>query len=141
VYVVVHDGRNQAIQKSVTAESTDEQVLSNPLRFEHLDDVAPDGKYLVGSVPVAGDDKPIQVAATTAEELYGRISPDGHWIAYSSESGISEIYIQAFPPAGTKVLVSRNRGTWAVWRRDGKELFYVSADSNLMAFMYPPIPT
>jgi Tol biopolymer transport system component len=62
-------------------------------------------------------------------------SPDGHWIAYTSnESGVSEIYVVAFPPLnGEKWLVSRGGGVQPRWRRDGKELFYISPDSQMMA--------
>jgi serine/threonine protein kinase len=142
VYLVrVRDGKDRIVQKSVTAEGNEEQVLYSPAPLGHLDDLAPDGKYAVVStitgqtnrdviaVPLEGAEKPIKIAATSAQEIYGRISPDGHWIAYSSdESGVSEVYVQAYPRAGSKTLVSRNGGTWPVWRRDGKELFYTSAD-------------
>jgi eukaryotic-like serine/threonine-protein kinase len=64
-------------------------------------------------------------------------SPDATWIAYASdESGRSEIYVQPFPvPAGggSKISVSRDGGNQPRWRRDGKELFYLSFDGKLMA--------
>jgi serine/threonine protein kinase/Tol biopolymer transport system component len=75
----------------------------------------------------------------------GRFSPDGHWIAYSSnESGRPEIYLRPFEPSsatkasdakGTpapfKIPVSKDGGTDPRWR--GKELFYRSSDGNVMA--------
>ena len=62
-----------------------------------------------------------------------QISPNGRWIAYvSPESGRYEIYVQSFPPSGDKWQVSKSGGRYPVWRRDGKELFYI-AGSNLMA--------
>jgi Tol biopolymer transport system component/predicted Ser/Thr protein kinase len=70
---------------------------------------------------------------TPFDETNGRLSPDGKWIAYSSnESGRYEIYVQAFPATGVKSLVSSNSGTHPVWRGDGRELFYVAADGRLM---------
>jgi Tol biopolymer transport system component len=56
-------------------------------------------------------------------------SPDGRWIAYqSNESGNDEVYVQPFPGPGSKVLVSTQGGTEAVWSRDGRELFYRSGN-------------
>jgi serine/threonine protein kinase len=61
-------------------------------------------------------------------------SPDGKWIAYSSnESGRWEIYVTSFPDAHGKWQVSNAGGNQARWRTDGKELFYLSADSKIMA--------
>jgi serine/threonine-protein kinase len=52
-------------------------------------------------------------------------SPDGHWMAYrSNESGRDEIYVQRYPAAGQKWLVSTDSGTNPIWRGDGRELFY-----------------
>lgn len=76
------------------------------------------------------------------------ISPNGRWIAYSSnESGKDEIYVAAFVPptvdaaaqpaspgvAGGKQRISTAGGTDPVWRRDGSELFYIAPGNTLMA--------
>ena len=68
-------------------------------------------------------------------EDQGQFSPDGHWLAYTSNvSGPSEIYVIPFPPTvGAKWLVSRGGGVQPRWRRDGKELFYISPDSKMMS--------
>lgn len=80
---------------------------------------------------------PAPFANTEFNESAGQFSPDTHWIAYASdESGRSEIYVQPFPvPAGggSKTSVSRDGGNQPRWRRDGKELFYLSFDGKLMA--------
>ena len=63
-----------------------------------------------------------------------QFSPDGKWIAYSSsETGNSEIYVSPFPNADSKWQVSRGGGQEPRWRRDGKELFYLSAEGKMMA--------
>jgi serine/threonine-protein kinase len=56
------------------------------------------------------------------------ISPNGHWIAYTSrESGQEEIYALPFPgPGGTKYRISTDGGTEPVWSRNGLVLFYRS---------------
>jgi dipeptidyl aminopeptidase/acylaminoacyl peptidase len=63
-----------------------------------------------------------------------QFSPDGRWIAYQSdESGRVEIYVQPFLRAGRKVRVSGSGGVQVRWRRDGKELFFLASDNQLMA--------
>jgi Tol biopolymer transport system component len=70
---------------------------------------------------------------TTASEACGQFSPDGKWVAYTSdESGREQIYVQAFPE-GPKSQISKNGGVQPRWRGDGKELFYRSADQSVMA--------
>jgi Tol biopolymer transport system component len=64
----------------------------------------------------------------------GQISPDGKWVAYASnESGDWEIYATTFPGAQGKWQISRGTGREPRWRGDGKELYYLSPDSTLMA--------
>ncbi len=65
-----------------------------------------------------------------------RLSPDGRWLAYfSSESGTNEIYVQRFPEADGRWMVSSDgddRGAyWPTWGDDGRELFYTTGDSVL----------
>ena len=60
------------------------------------------------------------------------ISPDGRWLAYiSDESGQSEIYVQPFPEAGQKWLISTGGGIEPMWSPDGRELFYRTADQMM----------
>lgn len=90
-------------------------------------------------VPVAGDRavaerKPSPFVDTTFLATTGQFSPDGRWIAYSStESGRGEVYVAPFPGPGGKWQISPAGGAFPRWRRDGKELFYLALDGNLMA--------
>lgn len=64
----------------------------------------------------------------------GRFSPDGKWLAYSSnESGRWEVYVTSFPEPHGKWQVSTGGGDEPKWRGDGKELFYLSNDFKMMA--------
>jgi len=64
----------------------------------------------------------------------GQFSPDGKWVAYSSnESGRWEVYVTSFPEAHGKWQVSNAGGDQPRWRSDGKELFYLAPDSRMMA--------
>ena len=111
---------------------------------------SPDGRYLIYAQifpdrgadllalpvePLAANPQPMVLSQTTGNEDQGQFSPDGHWVAYTSnESGLSEIYVIPFPPTpnGGKWLVSKGGGVMPRWRRDGKELFYVSPDWKMM---------
>jgi len=88
------------------------------------------------AIPMDGERKPFVVVQTPANENQGQFSPDGRWVAYTSnESGLSEIYVIPFPPSqgGGRWRVSSGGGVMPRWRRDGKELFYISPDSQMMA--------
>ena len=63
-----------------------------------------------------------------------QFSPDGKWVAYSSnESGRWEVYVTSFPDARGKWQVSTNGGEQPRWRGDGKEIYFLSPDAKLMA--------
>jgi hypothetical protein len=88
------------------------------------------------------DRKPIPLLRTKFNESSGRFSPDGRWIAYTSdESGRDEIYIRAFSSGSAqgswdatgKWLISTDGGTEPRWRGDGKELFYVASDGKVLS--------
>jgi serine/threonine-protein kinase len=116
----------------------------------------PDGKRLafnslggnsqIWTVPL--DDQGGQLKAGTPEQFLKSsfqdqapsFSPDGRWLAYSSnESGRREVYVRAFPPPssgqGGKWQVSNSGGTYPQWSRTGHELVYQSGD-QLMTVGY-----
>jgi Tol biopolymer transport system component len=89
-------------------------------------------------LPLEGDHKPTPFVQTEFNESEATFSPDGDWIAYTSdESGKPEVYIQ--PVVATlsghaaKRSISEGGGAWPKWRRDGKELFYLALDGKLMS--------
>jgi Tol biopolymer transport system component len=64
-------------------------------------------------------------------------SPDGRWLAYSSdESGNSEVYVRPFPGPGGKWQVSNGGGLLPRWSRRSKEFFYRTTDSKIMFATY-----
>jgi hypothetical protein len=110
------------------------------------EDWSSDGKWIVYSqtgqktandlwlLPMSGDRKPVPYLQTPFDEVNARFSPDGKWIAYqSNESGQFHVYVQTVPLSGAKYQISTSGGNSPRWRRDGRELFYVSADQKLMA--------
>jgi serine/threonine protein kinase/Tol biopolymer transport system component len=62
-----------------------------------------------------------------------QFSPDGRWVVYvSDESGREEIYVRPYRGATSPFVVSRDGGTYPLWSRDGREIFYRQGDA-LMA--------
>jgi Tol biopolymer transport system component len=91
-------------------------------------------RYDLWAWPLDGSTKSFPIAQTDADDRDGAFSPDGKWVAFESdESGRFEIYVQRFPGPGTKWPISTNGGAQVQWSRDGKELFYVALDGQLMA--------
>ncbi|HZF68167.1 MAG TPA: protein kinase, partial [Gemmatirosa sp.] len=72
-------------------------------------------------------------AATSSDETAARVSPDGRWVAYTSDaSGRGEVYLDSYRRPGRPVAVSSWGGIHPVWRGDGRELYYWS-DGALVA--------
>jgi Tol biopolymer transport system component len=86
------------------------------------------------ALPMDGNAKPQPVTTTQYDEQDGRIAPDSQWVAFSSdESGQMEVYVAQFPSGAGKLRISASGGTHPRWRRDGRELFFLSTDGQLMA--------
>ena len=86
-----------------------------------------------------GAQKPVTIAATGYPDQ-ARFSPDGHWIAYNAfESGTfagteqCQIYVSAYPPNGDPQRITTRGGVQPMWRADGRELYYLDPEGNLMA--------
>jgi hypothetical protein len=71
---------------------------------------------------------------TPQDEGNAQFSPDGKWIAHTSdETGRYEVFVVPFPSLGGKLQVSTRGGTEPRWRADGKELFYFDHQNFLTA--------
>jgi hypothetical protein len=128
------------------SDDKEELVFKEEARSILLNDWSGDRQYIVYRktgektasdlwlLPLSGDRQPKPYLATQFAEDWGKVSPDGRWLVYqSTESGRFEVYVQAFPEPGRKVIVSKGGGTLPRWRRDGRELYYVAPDDKLMA--------
>jgi Tol biopolymer transport system component len=72
--------------------------------------------------------------ASPFSEALAKFSPDGKWIAYvSDEAQQRQVFVQSFPGGAVKIQISTAGGNEPEWRRDGKELFYLTTDGTLMA--------
>jgi Tol biopolymer transport system component/predicted Ser/Thr protein kinase len=85
-------------------------------------------------VALSGETKPEILFQSEFDKDEPHVSPDGRWIAYNSnESGRWEVYVASFPGFTGRRQVSNAGGVQALWRGDGKELFYLSLEGKLMA--------
>lgn len=80
------------------------------------------------------DRKPIPFLRSEFDDLYGQLSPDSHWMAFTSDrSGRREVYVRPFPAGESEWTMSSAGGEAPRWSGDGKELFFEAADGKLMA--------
>jgi hypothetical protein len=85
-------------------------------------------------LPLSGDHQPTPLLGTDFDELQAQFSTDGKWISYTSnESGRYEVYVQPFPPTGSRLQISTEGGTDGRWRGDSGEIFYIAPDNILMS--------
>jgi Tol biopolymer transport system component len=91
-------------------------------------------KYKVAALPLNGTQDSSFVLKSEYVEGDGTLSPDGKWLAYTSnESGSWDVYVQPYPSLDHKWRISPDGGSRPQWRRDSRELFYVGPDQQLMA--------
>ena len=84
-------------------------------------------------LPLSGSRMASPFLRAAFSESQGKLSPDGRWLAYeSAETGAPNIYVQTFPGKESKWQISAEGGTRPVWRRDGRELFYIGTDNKMM---------
>jgi Tol biopolymer transport system component len=79
--------------------------------------------------------KPLPTGDIEFRKDQSQLSPDGSLIAYNSDraGGRQEIYVGLFPSFRGTIQVSSQGGVQPLWSSDGKELFYVALDKNLMS--------
>jgi serine/threonine protein kinase/Tol biopolymer transport system component len=133
-------------RKAVHSSGDDELLLQSSIN-KNPTDWSPDGRYLlfeqrelaqrgrseIGVLPLFGDRKPFVLAVSQAGGRGAVFHPNGHWVAYTSnETGRDEVYVTSFPQPGGLRQISPAGGESPTWGRDGKELFYLSPDFQLM---------
>jgi Tol biopolymer transport system component len=149
-------GNSRLHQKLASGEGDEEELLhaSSSGASVKASAWSPDGRFLL-YVTVADrttrwdlwvlqhdNPKPVPFVRTAFDEIEGRFSPDGRWVAYvSNQSGLNEVYVRGFTTdfssgsasAGGTTLVSQGGGTAPRWRGDGRELFYLAPNGKMMA--------
>jgi Tol biopolymer transport system component len=133
-------------QKLASGAGAEEPLFQSSALFKNLSQWSPDGRYLVFTqpdaatgwdlwlLPVEGDRKPVPYLRSPFNEQSGYLSPDGRWMAYSSdESGKLEVYVQSFPTPGSKYQVSTSGGFAGTWSKDGKEMIIAGTDGTILS--------
>lgn len=151
-------GQFNLYQKVASGAGNEDRLLQSDLP-KYPDDWSRDGRFLLYSVvdpktkydlwvlALSGERKPVKFLATEFNENQAEFSPDGRWVAYTSdESGGPEVYVRPFTDAvgkdvGGKWQVSKGGGSQARWRRDGREIFYRNRAGQLMAVAVSANPT
>jgi Tol biopolymer transport system component len=106
-------------------------------------EVSPETGYDLNTMPLETDTaglrpgKPEPFLKTPANERNGEFSPDGRWLAYTSdESGTYQIYVRSFPDKGGKWQISNNGGLFPKFAGNGRNLFYRTDDNQVMVAAY-----
>jgi serine/threonine protein kinase len=146
VFTSDREGAGNLYQKSASGAGNEELLFKSSNQRKWPGDWSRDGRFLICTsrspttkddlwvLPMTGDQKPFLYLQSPYNEDLPRFSPDGHFVAYTSdEHGRWEVYVQTFPASGGKWVVSANGGAQPRWRRDGKELFFIAPDRKLMA--------
>ena len=136
-------------QKLASGAADDEQLLEgafNPTSW------SVDGQYLaynrspagglsdIRVLPMSGDPKEIALVQRGSTDQNASFAPNGRWVVYTStESGQSDVYMQPFPPTGSRWQVSRKGGNWPTWSADGTEVFFFTADGTMMSAAIDPL--
>jgi serine/threonine-protein kinase len=131
----------------------DEVLLHESTSFGLSSDWSRDGMFVLRAlvdpqtrgdiwvVPLSNGAKAFPYLNNDYNEAQPRLSPNGRWLAYVTDRlGHFEVYVDAFSADASKTPAAR--GTWPissgggtrpVWSRDGKQLFFISADRKMMA--------
>ncbi len=145
VFMSDRNGQPELFWQAADGSGTAERLLTmdDAVITIYPYDWSPDGSTLfitavfpetgtdIGMVSVDGSGTWEPLLATAAVELAPAISPDGRWLAYSSnESGQMEVYVQRFPEMVDRRQISVGGGRRAQWSADGRELVYERAPSG-----------
>jgi len=136
-------GNRDLYEKAASGLGESEPVFESTNQQKNVDDWSPDGRYIVYDItaapvslwilPLFGDRNPLPFVQNIYNARQARFSPNSRYVAYTSdETGLFEIYVQTFPEQGGKWQVSTGGGRDPEWRRDGKELYFLSG-AKLMA--------
>jgi serine/threonine-protein kinase len=107
-------------------------------------EVIPETGFDIWMLPLEGDDqdhpkagKPEPLLRTPVNERDPAFSPDGRWLAYTSdESGAFEVYVRPSTGQGSKWRISAEGGEFPIWSQRQRELFYQTSDNRIMVVPY-----
>jgi len=144
---IVFSYGSKLMLKPATQGGQEAELLNTTSYWAKPSDWSRDGKYLLLEAQASRESTSSDIwlydfneksakpwLATKFNESQARFSPDGVWVAYSSNAnGSVEVYIRPFKGEGKEVPVSSSGGRYPTWRKDNRELFYLSPKDELMA--------
>ena len=143
VFASDRDGRYDLYTLAVGG-SQPEQLLHASERVKVPCSISPDGRTLlfqeqsretgwdILAIPLAGEPTPRPFVSPASDEGLDSFSPDGRWVAYSSnESGHLEVFVAPFPGPGRRWQISTRGGYWPYWRADGREIVYLDTGGTI----------
>jgi serine/threonine-protein kinase len=113
-------------------------------RWLAFSELGPEGVLGLWTAPVESDGRGLQAGkpevffAQAPFNIHNaRFSPDGRWLAYSSnESATDQVYVRAFPDRGGKWQISKDGGMYPIFSPNGRELFFRNLDNQVMVAAY-----
>jgi Tol biopolymer transport system component len=154
VFASNRSGVMDLYQKQISGSEPERQILKSEKRkiptdwsrdgqFVVFQQEDPKTKWDLWLLPMTGEQKPVPVLQSEFNETQGALSPDGKWLAYTSdETGSEQVYVQQIAgrsatgidkTSTSKRRISADGGRDPRWRADGKELFYLSGARKVMS--------
>jgi len=143
LFCLLSDSGSELVERTIGADAGSVILKSDHLIYPR--DWSRDGRIVlydsyetgmsnIWVLPLFADRKPVPFRRSPASEMGAQFSPDDRFVAFTSNtSGRDEVYVAPFGSSGSTQIVSSAGGRAARWRRDGKELFYLSIADELMA--------
>ena len=142
LYALYNDSDWELVERTIGADSDRVVLKTGPQAYPRdwsrdgrhlLYDTVEAGRSTIRVVPLSGDRKPVPFRRSAAAEWAGQFSPDGRFVAFTSNtSGRDEVYVAPVDAPDRAQIVSSSGGRVGKWRRDGKEIFYLSLADEMM---------
>ena len=133
VYVKPIDGGDEELLLRLPDRGTFPKDFSKDGRFLMLNVDSPGGVPSLWAMSLVGDRTPFSLSSVTARENEATLARDGRWFAFESQqSGANEVYVAPFPKGGRR-RASNGGGSQPRWKADGRELYYMAANVDIMA--------
>ena len=144
MFISDRKGQRDIYQQLANGLGSAEVVYESKSQYKSVDDVTSDGRYALFEtqdlllslwrLPLFGERKAFSLVKGSFDAGHSQFSPNGRYVAYTSdETGRLGVFVQTFPEQRGKWQVTVNGGWGPMWRRDGKEMFYLGLDGKMMA--------
>ena len=146
-------GYLELFSRQADGTGADERLLSRAKNLIdlHADGWSPDGSHVlftevspaspinqcaIGETPIERSSDVRVLVKSDFCSQFSALSPNRLWMAYQSNVGREEIYVERYPELGSKQQISTDGGVRPLWSRNGRELFFGGLDGRQM-FVVP----